>query len=279
MERIVLGYDGSAASVAAMSWVAARARREIANVGVVTVVSRFASDRASALEQLGNAEAFLRDQAPGVGVELHRLEGGVEESLMELSEAADLVVTGINPGHPIRAAAAGALPLLISTHARVPVVLVPTGWVDLGDPVTVGVAFDNSSTAAVAFAAQECSSASVPIRLVHAWLMPTPSFSGSTALVTTPEIAMAEHRAILDTAVGWVIERYPTLNLQSELVRDSPSTALLRYAPRSSLLVIGTHHRGIFTGALLGSVVQEVLWQAECPVVVVPSETPTSEEA
>jgi nucleotide-binding universal stress UspA family protein len=81
---------------------------------------------------------------------------------------------------------------------------------------------------------------------------------------------MAEHRATQTAAVNWVVERYPAMNLQSELVRDSRSAALLRYAPRSSMLVIGTHHRGVLAGSLLGSVAEGVLWQAECPVAVVP---------
>ena len=276
MERIVLGYDGSPASVSALSWVAARASREVANVGLVNVIGRSAKDRTSALDQLAQAEQFLRDRAPGVGVELHRLEGGMPESLADFAADTDLLVIGINSGHPIRAAMAGAMPLRLSATAQVPVVMVPAGWVDLGEAVTVGISDDESSSAALAFAAAEADVTRSAIRLVHAWLMPTPSFSGATALVLTPESAMAEHRATLDRAVTWVMERYPTLALQSELVRDSQSAALLRYGPRSSMLVMGTHHRGVVAGSLLGSVVQEVLWRAECPVAVIPQDAVAS---
>ncbi|WP_194395953.1 universal stress protein [Microbacterium atlanticum] len=270
MERIVLGYDGSPASVSALSWVAARAGREVASVGLVNVVGRSAKDRASALDQLAHAEEFLRERAPGVGVELHRLEGGTPESLADFAADTDLLVIGINPGHPIRAAMAGAMPLRLSTTARVPVVMVPAAWVDLGEPVTIGISDDDSSSAALAFAAAEADATRSAIRLVHAWLMPTPSFAGTTALALTPDAAMAEHRGTLDAAMSWVTERYPRLELQSELVRDSQSAALLRYGARSSMLVMGTHHRGVLAGSLLGSVVQEVLWRAECPVAVVP---------
>jgi nucleotide-binding universal stress UspA family protein len=270
MERIVLGYDGTPASVSALSWVAARAGREVATVGVVNVVSQFTVDRRAALDQLAEAETTLRDRAPGVQVELHRLEGGVTDSLTSFSADTDLLVVGINPGHPIRAAVAGAVPLRISSHAHVPVVMVPAGWVDVGDPITVGVSDDGSSDDALAFAAREADETDSGIRLVHAWLMPTPSFSGSAVLVVTAEDVMIENRAVLDKAMKWVMERYPTMNLQTELVRDSRSAALLRYAARSSMLVIGTNHRGVLAGSLLGSVAEGVLWQAECPVAVVP---------
>ncbi|MGX5770554.1 universal stress protein [Microbacterium trichothecenolyticum] len=270
MERIVLGYDGSPASVSALSWVADRAAREVAKVGVVNVVSQFVSDRRAALDQLSDAEAFLRERAPGVGVDLHRLEGGVTDALTGFAAEADLLVTGINPGHPIRAAMAGAMPLRVSAHSHVPVVMVPAEWTDIGDPITVGIADDDSSDVALAFAAREAGEGEGSVRLVHAWLMPTPAFSGATALAVTPEDVMAGHRATLEAAVDWIAERFPTVSFESELVRDSRPAALLRFAPRSSMLVIGTNHRGLLAGSLLGSVAEGVLWQAECPVAVVP---------
>jgi nucleotide-binding universal stress UspA family protein len=204
-------------------------------------------------------------------VELHRLEGAVTDALTGFATEADLLVMGINPGHPIRAALAGAMPLRVSAHSHVPVVMVPAEWADIGDPITVGIADGDSSDVALAFAAREADSVEGSIRLVHAWLMPTPAlFSGTTALVLAPEDVMAEHRARLDAAVDWIAQRYPAMSVESELVRDSRTAALLRSAPRSSMLVIGANHRGRLAGSLLGSVAEGVVWQAECPVAVVP---------
>lgn len=276
MERIVLGYDGSPASVSALSWVARRVAGEAARVGVVNVVTRLASDREPALARLAEAESYLREQAPGIAVELHRLEGGTAESLTDFADDADLLVVGINPGHPIRAAVAGALPLKLSTKAHVPVAMVPAGWVDSAEPVTVGIAPDGSSNAALAFAVREARRTGVTLRLAHSWLMPTPSFAGSAVMVATPETVMGEHRQILEGALNWVLERHSTLPVQTELIRDSRSAALLRFASRSSMLVIGTHRRGLLAGSLLGSVAQEVLWHVECPVTVVPADAGTS---
>lgn len=272
MERIVIGYDGSPASVSALSWVAARAAREHAAVDVVTVVSRSEKDRATALDVLGDAEVYLRERVPGLEVELHRLEGGIADELAEFADKADLLVVGVTPGRPIRAAIAGAVPLRLSVRARVPVALVPAGWVEGDEPITVGIADDDSSDAALAFAVREARRTEAPLRLVHAWLMPTPAFYGSSALVETPETVMGAHRAVLDEALTWVLDRTSTMSIQTELIRDSRSAALLRYSGRSSMLVIGTHHRGMVTGSILGSVAQEILWHAECPVVVVPNE-------
>ncbi len=35
-------------------------------------------------------------------------------------------------------------------------------------------------------------------------------------------------------------------------------------------MVIGSHRRGVLISSLLGSVGQEILWRAECPICIVP---------
>jgi nucleotide-binding universal stress UspA family protein len=270
MERILLGFDGSPASVSALTWVAERAAREPATVTVTTVVARGAADSSEALQHLADADAFLREHAPGTVVHVTSSRGGVVDVLVESSEGADLVVVGITPGHPMRAVLSGALPLRVSAHSSVPVAMVPPGWVDLGDAVTVGIDSDESSDAALSFGADEALRSDRSLRLVHAWLMPTPTFAGSTTRMASPEAVVERHRMTLDAATRTASSRHPALDVCSELHRESAPTTLLRYAAESSMLVIGTHRRGIVAGNLWGSVAQDVLWRAECPIVVVP---------
>jgi len=269
MERIVLGYDGSPAAMSALSWTAARAARGLTKVDVVLVVSPFTTDRAPGLQHLGDAETFLLEHLPSLEVELHRLEGAVTESIVHAAEDADLVVVGINPGHPIRAAAAGWTPLRLSTRATAPVCMIPLGWVQGNDPVTVGVASDDSSDA-LDFAAAEAVSTSTSLRLVHSWLMPTPSLDDAMIIGVSPEAVMEDHRRLLARAVQKVADAHPNLSIQNELIRDSRSAALLRFDGRSSLIVIGSHRRGVLISSLLGSVGQQIMWRAECPICVVP---------
>src|SRR6478735_9123129 len=114
MERIVLGFDGSPAALSALEWVAARADLGLTKVDVVLVASPLLKERAIEWQRLGKAEALLDERVPGLDVSVHRLEGGVPESIARASEEADLVVVGINPGHPIRAAAGGWMPFRLS---------------------------------------------------------------------------------------------------------------------------------------------------------------------
>ena len=271
MERIVLGYDGSPAAVSALNWTAARSTRGMTKVDVVLVASPSTKDRTPGVERLAEAEAALRERIPDLEVELHRLDGAVTTSLAEAAEGADLVVIGIHTGHPIRAAVNGWTPLRLSLRLQTPVCIVPAGWTEGDDPVTVGIADDGSSDAALDFGIAEAGTTERGLRLVHAWLMPSLTFDYGTALTVDPEVVIDEHRRVLDAAAQRVLRHRPTLSVTKELIRDSRSAALLRFASRSSLLLIGTHRRGVLAGALLGSVAQEVLWRADCPVCVVPS--------
>ena len=65
---------------------------------------------------------------------------------------------------------------------------------------------------------------------------------------------------------------HPDLVIEQILEQTNPSSALLRAARGASLLVMGTHHRGLVKGALLGSIGQDVLAQSRIPVCVVPGD-------
>lgn len=276
MERLLVGFDGSPASVSALSWAAERAARGPGTVQVTltTALSRTTPDRADILRLLGDAEGYVRDRAPGTSVQLAPAAAGVIDSLVNPDEPSDLVVVGITPGHPVRALISGAIPLRVSTRSSVPVVMVPAGWVDVGDPVTVGVGSDGSSAGALRFGAAEAVAGDRPLRLVHAWLMPTPVFAGPTARMASPESIVREHRMTLDAAVRTCAHQYRRLEVRPELIRETAATALLAHAPDSSMIVIGTHRRGVLAGSLWGSVAQDVLWRAQCPVIVAPATAP-----
>ncbi|HET8928350.1 MAG TPA: universal stress protein [Microbacterium sp.] len=247
MERILVADDGSAASTSAMEWAASRARREAATIDVLS------------------AETAAGEPGGDVGVR------GNIGARGDIRGPGDLLVVGADHGRPTRAALTDAAS---RPAGGITVVVVPAGWVATADPVTVGIADDESSSGALAFAAREAETNRVPLRLVHAWLMATPPFARARAEasephVQTPDEAAAQHRRTLEAAAGWVDQRHPRVEVQRELVRDSMVAALLRFAPRSSLIAVGTHRRGPFADHLLGRVAQAAAWQ-DCPIALVP---------
>lgn len=271
MTRIVLGYDKTPAAQSALEWVAVRAPRDGARVELVTVTAMLTSDRARAESALESAERALRDMSPGTSVESRRIDGTMPSALLEDAAHADLLVVGVRGGGAWRAALGGGNPTRLTARAHGPVVLVPEGWTYRELPVTVGVDDDPSSDAAIEFAAREAIAAGTRLRMLHAWVMPTPVLEGSVALLASPLEVKDEHRRILKDALRRVEEAHPGLEIEPHLVPEYAGTALMRAADSSALVVIGTHRRGIFAGAVLGSVGADLVGRAACPVGVVPS--------
>lgn len=272
MVRIVLGYDASPAAKAALAWVADRATRGRTTVELVTVTNMLLSDYVAAEDALDKGARTLRNLVKGVKVDAHSVDGTMPNSLIEDARSADLLVLGVTQSRPVRTALRGWIPAKAAARAKVPTVLVPEGWTPSEHPVMVGVDDDPSSDAAIVYGAREAVANSVPLRLVHAWQMPMPTVEGSIALLASPIEVKNVHRRILDDAGHLVMEAYPELGVEEVLVADNPSSALLARAERTSLLVLGTHHRGLIAGAALGSVAQDIMWQVPCPVCIVPAD-------
>ena len=60
------------------------------------------------------------------------------------------------------------------------------------------------------------------------------------------------------------------VTIESRVVTGSAADALLQAAREGDLLVVGSRGLGGFKGLLLGSVSQQVVHHAPCPVVIVP---------
>lgn len=272
MENIVVGVDDSAASRSALAWVARRCATHATDVDVVRVVGRVGAHREAAHAMLARAERLLQESAPGQTVHSHLAEGGVARALGELSAGADLLVIGVDPAHPVRAALRGWLPVRVIARTHAPLCIVPAGWVPRpGHRVTVGWEDDLSSTEALAFAATEAVGSDGRLCVVHAWHLPEPAADGAVALLVRPDHVLQEHRELLDAAVQTLERRFPTLHVEAELTRTSAAEALAHHSETASMTVIGTHRDGVLAGGYLGSVAQDLLWRTGCPVVVVPS--------
>jgi nucleotide-binding universal stress UspA family protein len=274
VETIVLGFDGSEASTVALDWVAERAAGRPTHVEIVKIGGTLLQDDDGRDIGLVEAEHRVRDRAPDAEIESHRLVGKMPDALLDRARGADLVVVGARRGRAIWSTPRW-MPLRVASRSRTPVVVVPDDWDPTTGRVVVGLDDDDSSGAAEVFAAREAAHARTPLALVHTWTMPHPQMEGSVALLASPIEARAVQRRILRDAAARAQAAHPDLVIEQILEQSNPASALLRAAHGASLLVLGTHHRGPLTGAVLGSIGHDVLSQCRTPVCVVPGDEPT----
>ena len=270
MESIVVGYDGSPPSRAAVDWAARRAARDDCRVEIVRVRTATPALDPGEDPDVVEAEMRVRDIAPHAEVTGLSVSGRMPGALIDAAAQADVLVIGIQRNHPIKAALKGWRSLRLAAQSGVPTVVVPEAWTPVDGGVLVGVDDDDSSNSAIARGAAEAVAEGLPLTLLHAWLMPVPSLEGPDALVAPHAENRRLHGAILEAARVVVVGAHPDLEVRTALVEDNPASALLTRAAHHSLLVIGTHRRGILEGAFIGSVGQDVLVEAAAPVFVVP---------
>lgn len=272
METIVLGFDGSTSSTAALEWVADRAARRPASVEIIMIGGTILEAGAGRETRLEDAERRVRDRAAGTEVASHRFTGTMPDALLERARTADLLVVGSHRGHPLWAALSRWMPQRVASRSAIPVVVVPEDAETTTGKVVVGVDDDDSSLPAIDFAANEAAASASPLVLVHSWQMPIPQMEGSVALLASPIEARAGHRRMLRAAELRVQEAHPDVPIVQVLEQSNPVSALLHASRGADLIVIGTHHRGFLAGALLGSTGRDLLSQSRIPVCVVPGE-------
>ncbi|MGW1024616.1 universal stress protein [Streptomyces sp. NPDC002577] len=139
-------------------------------------------------------------------------------------------------------------------------------------PLVVGVDGSESSLQAIDWAVDEAARHGLPLRLVYASLWERyeggrPSFSTDRP----SEEIMAEH--IAASGAERAQRRNPELKVSAEVIPEDAVSALLQAGHDAYAVVTGSHGRGAFAGALLGSVSLAVAARAfVSPVIVVHGE-------
>jgi nucleotide-binding universal stress UspA family protein len=131
-----------------------------------------------------------------------------------------------------------------------------------GGPVVVGVDGSETSGLAIGFAFAEASHRGVPLVPVLAW---TDADVPDKHVVRFQE---ESRRTLSESLAGWP-ERYPDVVVRPELVHGNPKQVFVERSRTAQLVVLGARGRDTFTGLVLGSVSQSLLYHSACPVAVV----------
>jgi len=280
---IVVGFDGSAQSRAAVRFAVAQAHRMGASVRVVTAydynwgAGRFGGSEA--LEQdvrerhekaLDEAIAEVRGIAPDVPISGSAVLGEPTLTLLDAGRSATLTVVG-NRGHGgFGSLLLGSVSQKVATHSRHPVVVV-RGSVDTATgPVIVGVDHTDHSEHTVGAAFEEAARRGCDLVAIHAYELP--AAYGYMALAVPPyqpeDLRDAESTA-LDKALRPWREKYPDVPAKGLVARGTAARVLVDVSGSAGLVVVGSRGHGGITDTLLGSVSLQVLHHADCPVLVV----------
>jgi nucleotide-binding universal stress UspA family protein len=165
----------------------------------------------------------------------------------------------------------GSTALQVVAHAPVPTMVVRRLEPAVRREIAVGVDGSAAGEAAVAFAFEEAGLRKARLRAIHVWSDPDLAGAGELMpLVYDPQIVAEDQIRRLGESLAVWREKYPEIQLVSEVVHGRPVRILAGASTRADLLVVGSRGRGGFAGLVLGSVSHGLLHHAHCPLAVVP---------
>jgi nucleotide-binding universal stress UspA family protein len=140
---------------------------------------------------------------------------------------------------------------------------------------TIVIGYDGSEPArrALDFAAQEAQLRGARLRVVSASQVMPAAYVGGFAPPLDNETIGAFHeqaRHLVRAAIEEVRQAFPELQVDGTTPEGQAAACVLEEARQAALVVVGNRGRGGFSSLLLGSVSQQVVHHAVCPVVVVP---------
>jgi nucleotide-binding universal stress UspA family protein len=287
MNEIIVGADGSAHSLRAIEWAADEAARRNVPLRVVHALAPWLYDvpvdpRLGAVrewlitggqEVVDAAVAAARARAPEIVVRAEAVPGGAARALLERARNASMVVLGSHGVGTVAGLLLGSTALQVVAHTAAPAVVVRHLEPMPRQEIAVGVDGSPVGEPAIAFAFEEAGLRGARLRAVHVWSDPGTSGPGGTLpLVYDPEVIAGEHLRRLGEALAPWRDKYPDVEVITEVVHGRPVRILAGVSARADLLVVGTRGRGGFAGLVLGSVSHGLLHHAHCPLAVVPSE-------
>jgi nucleotide-binding universal stress UspA family protein len=138
--------------------------------------------------------------------------------------------------------------------------------------IVVGVDDSPQAAAALEWALDEARLRKASVEVVHTWLFPLMGDLPGAAVDTLVHDLEQGAAEVLNRVVDDVAGPDPGVPIERRVVEGGAAAILVDVAVGADLLVVGSRGRGGFKGLLLGSVAQQCLHHAPCPVVVVRGE-------
>ncbi|GGT00935.1 universal stress protein [Streptomyces chromofuscus] len=266
---LVVGIDGSPASLEAVDWAADEAVRH----GVPLHLLHAAARDHEAFDVIDAASERVRESGRTVRLSSEVLHEDATTALVDEGRNAFALVLGSRGFGDLAGMLLGSVSLAVAARADCPVVVV-RGAAEHRNArfgsVVVGVEEGEGSGTAVQFAFREVHVRHCRLVAVHAWSAPF----GLTTPQAPSSYALEAHRRppaqVLDDALRDASEQYREAPVSRRVIEGPARQALLEAASEADLLVVGARRRQGHLGLQLGLINHAVLHHAPCPIAVVP---------
>jgi len=274
-QRIIVGYDGSDEARWAVLWAADEAERTGSQLYIVNAYQivwagayySAAAEQSAAAREVGEqlvADITARVRERGTGIEVIgiSMEAPAASALLELADTgARLIVVGNRGAGGLTNLLMGSVSQQVATHAHVPVVVVRGRSAAEDGPVVVGVDGSTGSEDALALAFEAARARHTGLVAIRAHVMP--------AQPAQPLPEVEEHeRAALNVSLAPWLEKYQDVKVEALVTAGRAAKVLVGVSHTAQLVVVGSRGHGGFAGLLLGSVGQQLMHHAECPVLI-----------
>ena len=281
---VVVGVDGTPASVNALRYARAEAARSGGKVDVIHVVPDYVPMAgmypilpedllAAGRTALGSTIDRVGDPGDGVVVERHLERGAVVKLLTSAGHDARAIVVGSDRRPASVRLLTGNVSTGVAARAAVPVVSVPETWrADRPTGVVmVAVKHPEDSDALMAEAFDVARRSGSRLLVLHAWHFPSAYDDLIAADPVTLDEWGARARHELEGLVRPWRRSYGDVDVELRAVHDHAAHALVAASEHADELVLVRRARGFPAAAHLGSTARTVLLYAHCPVRVVPA--------
>ncbi|OZE34608.1 MULTISPECIES: universal stress protein [unclassified Rhodococcus (in: high G+C Gram-positive bacteria)] len=283
-QKIVVGVDGSPASIDAARWAATLAEKldsPLLIAGAVQQPVFYMGEPATVVptevwdEQRRAAERVVTDVAtavlsrhPNLAVTTSVEEATACTMMVGHSRTARMLVVGNSGSGPIVSALFGSTAQETSNAALCPVIVWREGIGTVDAPILVGIDGSATSEVAVEQAFDLASLLGVPMIAALAWS--SLSQGAALSLPGSPDSAEIEReqRMLLSECLAGWSEKYPDVSVEHIVQQGNPAHLLIDLSKRAGLVVVGSHGRGVVARALFGSTSSNLTRHARCPVMI-----------
>jgi nucleotide-binding universal stress UspA family protein len=305
---VLVGVDGSVASLHALDWAAAAAKVHHRSLRIVCSYSLPSFTAASldggyaalddtAIQAGARAvleEATQRIASSGVEVTATVATGDATGVLVELSHEVAVAVVGTRGRGGFADRVLGTVSSALPAHAYCPTVVVPLRGgprpASASDEHTlppispvrrIVVGIDGSPQAEMALRAAIVEAKAWDAELIAVTGVP---LGQGVGMLSWLPAAIDREQVLADVTVGLnvVIDRalvdHPGLTVRRHVLDGSGAELLTEFSTATDLIIVGSRGRGGFAGLLLGSTSQAVLHHSSCPVMVVTSRSRPQDE-